>query len=345
MKKSVILTFFSAAVITMTGLFNACKKEGSTAGLQVLQQEIPPGFPAPVYRFTGNPLTKEGFELGKKLFYDDRLSADNQHGCASCHQQIAAFGTFEHDRSHGVYDSHTLRNAPALVNLAWNKSFDWDGQFSSLVNEAAHKIHEKTAMGDNFDNIISKLNKDPGYPQAFKKVFGNSFIQPENILKALAQFTASLVSADSKYDRMKKGLVTFTAAEDHGYQLYRAKCATCHPEPLFTDQAFRNTGLPVDNFLKDFGRMMFTKNREDSLKFKVPTLRNVSVSSNYMHDGRFNTLYQVLEHYRSGIQQGPTLDPLLANRISLTNAEVNDLVIFMKTLTDTGFLNNPKFRQ
>jgi cytochrome c peroxidase len=231
------------------------------------------------------------------------------------------------------------------VNLAWNKSFDWDGQFSSLVNEAANKIHSMNAMGETYEGIINKLNQDKEYRDAFETVFGNSFIKPEFIFKAIAQFTGSLVSADSKYDRVKKGMASFTPVEDHGYQLYKINCASCHTEPLFTDQSIRNIGLPLDNFLKDYGRMMFTHKREDSLKFKVPTLRNVAVSSNYMHDGRFNTLYQVLNHYRTGIQQSPTLDPLLINGINLNNTEVNDLVSFLKTLTDTGFLNNPKFRE
>jgi cytochrome c peroxidase len=174
---------------------------------------------------------------------------------------------------------------------------------------------------------------------------GYPFVRPEHILKALSQFTGSLVSADSKYDRYKKGAATFTVQEENGYQLYKANCASCHPEPLFTDYSFRNIGLPVDNFLKDYGRMMVTGKKEDSLKFKVPTLRNTYISSNYMHDGRFNTLAQCLNHYRTGVRQSTTLDPLLLNGITLTNAQAADLFVFLRALTDSAFLKDPRFQR
>ena len=266
-----ILILLSVTILS-SYLLGACKKDGQTKKLQLLQQEIPAGFPQPVYTFQDNPLSKEGFELGRKLFYDGRLSIDNLHPCSSCHQQIGGFGTFEHDRSHGVFDSHTLRNAPVLFNLAWSTSFHWDGEFTSLKDEAAQPINGHIEMGESFEGVINKINDDAGYRQQFKKVFGYPFIRPEHILQALSQFTGSLVSADSKYDRYKKGIATFTVQEENGYQLYKANCASCHPEPLFTDYSLRNIGLPVDNFLKDYGRMMVTGKKEDSLKFKVPTL-------------------------------------------------------------------------
>ena len=308
-----------------------------------MQQEIPEGFPLPIYTFTANPLSKEGFELGRKLFYDGRLSIDNEHPCSSCHQQIAGFGTFEHDLSHGVFNSHTERNAPVLFNLAWNTSFHWDGEFNSLKDEAAQPINGHIEMGENFESIINKIKDDKDYQDMFKKIFRYPFIRPEYILKALEQFTGYMVSADSKYDRYKKGIVSFTPQEDNGYQLYKANCATCHPEPMFTDHTFHNIGLPVDNFLKDYGRIRITGKKEDSLKFKTPTLRNSYISSNYMHDGRFNTLLQCVNHYRSGVQQSTTLDPLLINGISLTNTEANNLTVFLRTLTDSTFLKDPRF--
>jgi len=163
------------------------------------------------------------------------------------------------------------------------------------------------------------------------------------ITKALAQFTGSMIAADSKYDRYKKGTVTFNAQEENGYQLYKVNCASCHPEPLFTDYSFRNIGLPLDNLLTDYGRMRITGKSEDSLKFKVPTLRNTYISSNYMHDGRFNTLQQCINHYRTNVKPGPTLDPLLINGISLTNAQATDLVVFLRTLTDSTLLRDPRF--
>ncbi|HMK26255.1 MAG TPA: cytochrome c peroxidase [Chitinophagaceae bacterium] len=330
-------------IVLSSWLLGACKKEQNTRGIQLMQQEIPAVFPSPVHTFRDNPLSKEGFELGRKLFYDDRLSIDNAHPCSSCHQQIAGFGTYEHDRSHGVFNSHTLRNAPVLFNLAWNTSFHWDGEFSSLQDEAAQPINGHIEMGESFEGVINKIKDDKDYQEMFKEVFRYPFIRPEFILKALEQFTGYMVSADSKYDRYKKGSATFTAQEDAGYQLYKANCATCHPEPMFTDYSIRNIGLPVDNFLKDYGRMRITGKKEDSLKFKTPTLRNTYVSANYMHDGRFNTLLQCINHYRSGVQQSTTLDPLLTNGIPLTNTEATNLTIFLRALTDSTFLKDPRF--
>ncbi len=308
-----------------------------------MSQQIPEGFPAPRYTFSDNPLTEEGFELGRKLFYDGRFSIENEHYCASCHQQIAGFGTFEHDRSHGVNNTHTLRNAPVLFNLAWNTSFHWDGEFNSLIDEAVHPINGNNEMGESFNGIISKINDDAEYRKLFKDVFNYSFMRPEYILKALAQFTGYLTSANSKYDKYKKGTATFTVAEENGYTLFKAQCATCHPEPLFTDYSFRNIGLPVDPLLNDFGRMRITNDKNDSLKFRVPTLRNVNISSNFMHDGRFGTLMQCLNHYRTGVQTSATLDPLLVGGISLTNTQTNEIIAFLRTLTDSSFLLDPRF--
>jgi len=320
----------------------SCQKNNPNH-LETLQQVIPENFPAPAYTFADNPLTKEGFELGRKLFYDGALSLDGNFPCASCHQQIAAFGTFDHDRSHGYNGSHTLRNAPSLFNLAWQTKFHWDGEFNSLFDEAAQPINGHIEMAESFNGVINKLEKDPGYRDLFRKVFGSNFIRPEFILKALAQFTGYLTSANSKYDRYKKGQAAFTAQELNGYQVYQANCATCHPEPLFTDYSFRNIGLPVDNLLNDYGKMRVTKNPGDSLKFKTPSLRNTYISANYMHDGRFNTLGQCINHYRTGVQQSATLDPLLINGITLNPAQSADLFVFLRALTDSTFITDPRF--
>ena len=346
MRKTALTIFILfSSFILLSWLLGSCRKEQKTYGLQLLRQEVPAGFPAPKYTFNDNPLSQEGFELGRKLFYDGRLSIDNKHPCSSCHQQVAGFGTFEHDRSHGVFNSHTQRNAPVLFNLAWSSSFHWDGEFTSLQDAAAQPINGHIEMGESFRGIIDKLEADDEYRKDFRKVFGSPFIRPEDILKALSQFTGYLVSADSKYDRFKKGLAAYTAQETNGYTLYKTNCATCHPEPLFTDNSYRNTGLPIDNFLKDFGRLRITGKKEDSLKFKVPTLRNAYSSSNYMHDGRFNTVQQCINHYRSGVQQSSTLDPLLANGISLTENQTDDLMAFIKTLTDSAFLKDPRYQK
>lgn len=340
-----LLTIAALFILTLSLSYGlgACRKEQKTKGLTRLPQSVPPGFPAPAYTFSDNPLTQEGFELGRRLFYEPRLSIDNLTPCSSCHQQTAAFGTFEHDRSHGVFNSHTLRNAPVLFNLAWSPSFHWDGEFTRLADAIAQPINGHIEMGESFEGVIRKLEADESYRSDFKMVFGSPFIRPEHILKALSQFTGYLVSAQSKYDRVKKGTDQFTAQEQEGYSLFTTHCAGCHPEPLFTDHSYRNIGLPVDPLLKDYGRMRISGKKEDSLKFKVPTLRNTYISSNYMHDGRFNTLSQCIDHYRSGVQQSPSLDPSLAGGISMTDAQALNLFRFLRTLTDSTFIADPRY--
>ena len=332
-------------VIGLSAFFAACRKEQNIKGLQLEQLSVPSYFPDPLNTFQQNPLSKEGFELGRRLFYDGRLSVDNAHPCSSCHEQIAGFGTFEHDRSHGVHDSHTLRNAPVLFNLAWSPVFHWDGEFSSLYDEAAQPIHGSHEMGETFAGIINKINDDATYREQFRKVFRSSIIRPEYILKALEQFTGSLISANSKYDKYKRGEYVFTPQENAGYGIYQLKCASCHPEPLFTDYSYRNIGLPVNSFLNDYGRMLVTGNPADSLKFKVPTLRNSNISSNYMHDGRFGTLGQVINHYRTGVQASATLDPSLTGGISMSNTDASNLIQFLKALTDSSFMTDSRFKE
>ncbi len=305
---------------------------------------IPKGFPEPQYKFKNNPLTKEGFELGKKLFYDGRLSQDGNFPCSSCHQQFAAFATFEHRLSHGFNNQFSFRNAPGLFNIAWQKELHWDGGINHIEVQPLAPITDPHEMADNLDNIIVKLNKDAAYKKMFAAAFGDGPINSQKILKALAQFTASLVSANSKYDKMKRGEIVFNQYEQTGYTIFQQKCAACHKEPLFTDLSYRNTGMPVDSTLMDYGRMRITGRKEDSLKFKVPSLRNVYLTYPYGHDGRFNTLTDVLNHYSSETVQGPTLDPLLKNGIPLTDNDKFYLITFLGTLTDSGFVNDPRYR-
>jgi cytochrome c peroxidase len=332
------------SAVLFSYLLESCRrKEFTGPAATPLAQEIPGGFPAPAYTFTDNPLTKEGFELGRKLFYDGRLSVDGNFSCSGCHEQRAAFGTYEHDLSHGHNGTHTLRNAPPLFYLAWQKTFHHDGKFTSLIEEAKQPITAHDEMGESFPNVLMKIAGDKNYREMFTAVYGDGLITPDRLTKALAQFTGFMVSANSKYDNVKKGTAVFTAGEDRGYILFKNKCATCHPEPMFTDYSFRNIGLPLDPFLNDNGKTRVTNKKEDSLKFKVPTLRNLLFTSNYMHDGRFGTLAQCLEHYRTGVQTGPTLDPLLNGGIALTAAESGDVISFLKTLSDSSFIKDIRF--
>lgn len=327
-------------------LVNACKKSGDgNSGPQPLEFPTPAGFPAPQYSFTGNPLTKEGFELGRKLFYDGRLSKDGNFPCASCHQQFAAFATFDHPLSHGFDNQFTLRNAPGLFNMAWMKEMHWDGGIANIEVQPLAPISAPNEMAEDINNVLSKLKADDEYIRMFTAAFGDETINSQRMLFAITQFVGSMVSADSKYDKVKQGKATFTQTEQNGYALFQSKCATCHTEPLFTDNSFRNVGLPVDPFINDYGRMRITNKKEDSLKFKVPSLRNVAITFPYEHDGRFSSITSVLDHYSSGIQNSVTLDPLLKNKIPLSNFDKFYLLEFLKTLTDSSFINDKRFAQ
>jgi len=311
-----------------------------------LELKIPAGWPKPPTNiFANNPLTEEGFQLGRKLFYDGRLSKDGNFSCASCHQQFAAFATYDHDFSHGFNNQFTTRNAPPLFNLAWSKLYHWDGGVNHIELQALSPMTAPNEMAENIDSVLKKIRKDTAYQRMFKAAFGTTLMNSQRMLKALAQFTGSLISSDSKYDKVKRGETKFNSAEEHGYELFKARCNTCHKEPLFTDYSFRNNGLPVNDFLKDYGRMKITGNPVDSLKFKVPSLRNVSVTFPYMHDGRLYSLYNVIDHYSKGIQQSATLDSSLRNGIHFTDQEKTDIVYFLHTLNDTTFEKNKRFSQ
>lgn len=305
---------------------------------------IPKGWPKPnKITFAKNPITEEGFQLGKKLFYDGNLSSDGFVSCASCHQQFAGFATFDHDLSHGVNNQFTTRNAPILSNLAWMKEFHWDGGVNHLEVQAVSPLTAKNEMGETLPNIIRKLQEDPSYPPLFKAAFGSTEINTQKLFKALAQFTGSLVSANSKYDKVMRGETEFNNIEKKGYHLFKQHCTGCHAEPLFTDYTYRNNGIPLNRF-NDIGRMAITGKSADSLKFKVPSLRNIQVSYPYMHDGSIFSLPQVLDHYTDSIQpDNPMLDPLLKQKITLTKREKYEIMYFLFTLTDSTFLKNPEY--
>ena len=344
MKSKLVFSCLFLFILAGSMVLKSCRREAVKPATPLTFQ-IPQGFPQPVYNFAQNPLTEAGFELGKKLFYDGILSADGNFACGSCHQPQSAFTTYDHDRSHGYGNSHTLRNAPGLFNLAWYTAFNQDGSASNLHTVYRNHINAPTEMGATISKVILKLRLHSSYPQLFSKAFGDGNITEERLFRALDQFVVSLVSANSKYDRVLRNEDSFHPLEQEGYVIFQAKCAGCHKEPLFTDLSYRNIGLRADNSLQDHGRMRVTGQPSDSLRFRVPSLRNVAATSYYTHDGRFSMFRQVLGHYRNGVQQSPTLDPLLLNGIAMTQAEEDRLVIFLRTLTDSSFISNPRFRQ
>ncbi|NOT36614.1 MAG: c-type cytochrome [Saprospiraceae bacterium] len=302
----------------------------------------PPHFPKPNYDFSKNPLTKSKIQLGRALFYDPILSRNNTISCSSCHSQYSAFTHTDHDLSHGIDDRIGFRNSPSLMNLAWKSSFMWDGAVHHLDLQSLAPISNPLEMDEKIENVVSKLQTSNIYPNLFYEAFGDSIITGENTLKAISQFMLTLVSANSKYDSVMLKLSSFTLQENIGYNLFKKNCASCHKEPLFTNDEFKNNGLPLDTTLNDLGRYKVSQNPLDSLKFKVPTLRNIEFSFPYMHDGRFKNLKQVLNHYTKGIASNNRISDELKAPIILSSNEKVDMIAFLLTLSDKQFLFNPQ---
>jgi cytochrome c peroxidase len=305
---------------------------------------VPDNWPAPVYDFPGNPLSADKILLGRALFYEPMLSGNNMISCASCHSPFSAFTHIDHALSHGINDSIGTRNSPALMNLAWRTDFMWDGAIGKLDLQPLVPISHPAEMGSSISSVVNKLNASGLYRKLFYNAYGDSLATGEKTGKAISQFLLTLVSANSKYDRVMRGKESFTGQEMNGYTLFKQHCSSCHKEPLFTNNAFANNGLPMDNTLKDAGRMKVTGNPSDSLKFRIPTLRNIEYSYPYMHDGRFKKLSEVINHYTSGIQPSTTLAPQLQQPIPLTSNEKVDLISFLMTLSDREFVFNPGFQ-
>lgn len=321
---------------------------GGLVGFVVLHQRsvpdplaVPKTWPAPRYDFSNNPVTTAGFALGRKLFYDAQLSKDGSVSCGSCHQQFAAFAQLDHPVSHGVGGANGKRNAPGLFNLAWQPQLMWDGAATHLETQAILPISNPVEMGESLAGIVDKLKADPRYPDLFEQAFGTAGVDSQRVLLALAQFTGSLVSSHSRYDRYIAGQEKLSADELAGLKLFREQCSSCHREPLFTDFSYRSNGLDLEP--KDEGRSGVTAKPEDRGLFKVPSLRNVALTSPYMHDGRFNSLEQVLDHYDHGILASSALDPLLAKGIPLDPRQRRELLSFLDTLTDEQFVRDVRF--
>lgn len=319
------LKIFCLLSLSIAILYACNKAEIVKPQADTIKFVVPANFPEAVYKFENNKLTQEGFELGKKLFYDARLSADQSVSCGSCHQQFAAFAQLDHAVSHGVNNCLGKRNAPTLFNLAWQREFFWDGGAKNLEIVPLNAIQDACEMGTDMPTIVSFLNSTTPYPELFNDAFGSALIDSQRILKALAQFTAAMVSANSKYDKMVKKELSFNIEEQKGYQLFKEKCASCHTEPLFTNLSYQSHGLTSS----DMGRQAITGLSTDFGKFKVPTLRNIELSSPYMHDGRFKTLDEVMLNYN----------------LSLTTIQKQELISFLKTLTDHEFIKNKNFSE
>ncbi|CAM1348026.1 MULTISPECIES: cytochrome-c peroxidase [Tenacibaculum] len=338
-------------IVLLVCSFFSCKKEEVYTNVE-LAFEKPSNFPEPHYNLSSNPITEKGFELGKKLFYEGKLSSDGVVSCAFCHQQKFAFTHHGHQLSHGVEDREGTRNAPPVQNMAFQKQFSWDGAAFHLDVFPIIPITNPVEMDETVTNILEKLRQDAAYRKLFSQAFEDGQVNADNTFKAMSQFMLMMVSANSKYDkyvRVEKG-GEFSEQEKKGLELFKAKCASCHTSDLFTDDAFRNNGLPVNPEINDLGRMTVTLLEDDKYKFKVPSLRNIELTAPYMHDGRFGSLKSVLNFYATGVQETQNLDPILKKEdgttgISLNEQEKEDIIAFLKTLTDEEFITDKRFAE
>lgn len=329
-----LLLSFSIFLLGFINEYSISKKD--------VELKIPKGFPKPNYDFTENQLTPDKFELGRKLFYDPILSKDSSTSCESCHQRVAAFAHIDHALSHGINSKIGTRNVPALQNMIWRDTYMWDGGVNNLEVQPLNPITSPIEMNETLPNIISKLKANKGYSSLFKKIYKDTVINSERILKTLAQFTGLMISANSRYDKYLSGKDTFSVQEKNGLETFRAKCASCHKEPFFTDNSYRNNGILPDTSLNDIGRGKITNLDLDNYKFKVPSLRNIEMTFPYMHDGRYKKLKDVLNHYSSS-NHNTTVDSEIKKIGELSDKERKDIIAFLLTLTDKEFLNDKRF--
>jgi len=296
-----------------------------------------------------NPLTVEGVALGKRLFFDPILSVNQSQSCSSCHDPAAAFSDVRRV-SQGAHGQPGKRNAMALFNLAWaSEGLFWDGRAASLREQVLMPITDPTEMGETINNVLAKLQADATYPDEFQKAHAEG-INAGTLAKSLEQYLLTLVSQDSKFDRAVRKRDELTEEEKHGLSLFvtehdparglrGADCFHCHGGTLFTDNRFHNNGLALDP--ADTGLMAVSGKSSDLGKFKTPSLRNIALTAPYMHDGRFATLEEVIDHYDSGVRRTETLDPNLGKHpaagISLSASDKKALIAFLKTLTDEQF--------
>lgn len=295
-----------------------------------------------------NPLIEERVSLGQTLFQDTAFSKDNSISCVACHHAENGFSD-PRRFSVGVHGDPSTRNSMTLLNLAWKKEFFWDGRATSLRQQVLLPVQEHDEMDESLDRVATKLTSNPTYPPLFQKAFGSNQISADRIALALEQFVLSLTSYRSKFDLAMAGLTQLSAEEQKGFELFMteyeprmgqfgADCFHCHGGALFTDSQFHSNGLDISS--KDPGRESVTHKESDRGKFSTPSLRNIAQTAPYMHDGRFKTLEQVVDHYSAGVQRAPNLDPNLAKHppegIQLSPSNKKALVAFLKTLTDTN---------
>jgi len=310
--------------------------------------KVPPHFSQPKIPFD-NPLTVEGVALGRKLFYDPILSGNFTQSCSSCHQQSLSFAEAT-AFSTGITGAQGKRNAMPLINLAYHNRFFWDGRTFSLEEQLLEPVPNPIEMNLPWIAAMDRLNQHPDYPGLFKQAFGTEYIDSTQVTKALAQFLRTLISGNSRFDKYILGQAALTPQELQGMNLYSteaADCFHCHPFAerfQFTTFSFMNNGLDKEGEIQDSGLGGIVANPNLIGAFKVPTLRNIAQTAPYMHDGRFSTLKEVIDHYDMGGHPSSTIDPLMKHvgtGLNLSTQEKEALIAFLLTLTDADFLSNP----
>jgi cytochrome c peroxidase len=304
---------------------------------------------------SNNPLTQEGVTLGKKLFFDKILSGDGTQSCASCHNPKKSF-TDNQQFSNGIDGLLGTRNSMPLFNLAWNfdERFAWDGKEFGLEKQAFEPVSNPIEMHANWKNVVQKLQNHLEYPILFLHAFGSSTIDSVAVTKAIAQFERTLISGNSKFDQYLNGETTLTSEEQNGFAVFmdeaKGDCFHCHGSdnnPLWTDNKFHNNGL--DATFSDLGFGNVTGDPADNGKFRSPSIRNLAFTAPYMHDGRFETLDEVINHYSEGLKRSTTLDPLMKKvhqgGVLLTTKDKADLKAFLLSLSDFDFVNNKGFQE
>ena len=353
---------WSFLLFSLIAMFYACKKGKVESTQTPYVLDIPSHFPTMQIPLD-NLMTVEGVALGRKLFYEKRLSLDNTVSCGTCHAPDLSF-TDGIQYSEGVDGQLGNRNAMALVNLGWNQAFFWDGRAKTLEEQILEPVENPIEMHEKWPNVISKLSGDVQYRNMFFKAFNSTKIDSLKASKAIAQFIRTMISGSSKYDVMYKFensltlsnsendvLGTVTPGEWAGYDLFKsqsgADCLHCHKGYSMQIDGFSNNGL--DATFTDRGRGAVTGNPNDDGKFKVPTLRNIEFTAPYMHDGRFATIDDVIDHYSNFVQISPTIDPLIEfafqGGVQLDAFEKDLIKQFLLTLSDHEFINNPDFKE
>ena len=324
---------------------NASIDDGSCLNFATNPYQIPSIVGFPLMKIPeNNPTTIEGVFLGEKLFNDPILSADNTLACINCHQKEFSFSD-PNQFSFGIQGIAGNRQSSALINVGWNNSFNWDGSANSLEEQAFEPITNPLEMNNTWQNVEEKLNNNQEYKQLFKQAFNIDYIDSNHVVKAIAQFERTLISNESKFDKYLKGEILLTQSEFNGYAIFNSEkgdCFHCHGTNMFMDNLFHNNGLDTEPF-QDLGLGKITNIQSDNGKFKTPTLRNIEFTAPYMHDGRFSTLEEVIEHYNSGGKFSSTVDPLMKKQgvgLQLSNQEKIDLIAYLKTLSDYNFIED-----